>query len=251
MLLVCLLATPVLAQEKMAQRPVITIAADEWCPINCNPQSEQPGIGIEIAKAVFVRAGYRVNYVVMPWKEALAQVREGKVDAVVGASKSDDPGLVFPVSSLYSISDDFYVLSGNPWRYQGMQSLVKRRVGVIEGYGYGNVIAKYISENRRVNGAIFFASGEEALKENIDRLLAGKIDVLVESRAVMDYTLRQLALSDRIIWAGGVMQGPVYLAFSPALAASRQRAQQLDAGYLQLRNSGQLQRMYNAYGLKP
>lgn len=238
------------AAEDKPAKPVLTIAADEWCPINCDPKSDRPGIGIELARAVFEPLGYRVNYVVMPWTKALEQVRAGKVDAVVGASRTDDPSLVFPVSTLYPISDDFYVLVGNPWRYQGVASLSRQRVGVIESYGYGGVVRKFIEDNKNVNGAVFVASGEDALKDNINKLMAGKIDVLIENRPVMEYTLRKLGIEDKITWTGGLSQGSVYLAFSPALPESKTRMQQLDAGYIRLRNSGALDAMYKPYGLK-
>lgn len=249
-LLGLIMSQPAMAQQEPPIKPTLTIAADEWCPINCSPNEKQIGIGIDLAKAIFEPLGYKINYVIMPWKEALEQVRTGKVDAVVGANKTDDSSLIFPVSYIYAMSDDFYVQAGNPWRYQGMASLAKQRVGVIEDYGYGNVISKFIADNSKVNGVVFKATGDTALKDNINRLLAGKVDVLVESRPVMDYTLQKLKLEDKIEWAGGLAQGPVFIAFSPALSTSRMRAQQLDMGYIKLKNSGALEAMYKPYALK-
>lgn len=242
---------PALAQEAKKPKPTITIAADEWCPINCDPKSDKPGIGIELAKKTFEPLGYQINYVIMPWKEALEQVRLGKVDAVVGASRADDVRLVFPSISITKISDDFFVRSGNSWRYQGIVSLAKKRIGVIEDYGYSQLITKFISDNKNMTGIIFQASGEEALKENINKLLNDRIDVLVESRLVMDYTLQKLQMEDKIEWAGGITQEPVYLAFSPALAVSKQRAAQFDSVVSALKNAGSLEPLYKTYGLRP
>ena len=46
---------------------VITLRADEWCPYNCQPKSQNPGFIIEIAETVFKKAGHTIDYQVMPW----------------------------------------------------------------------------------------------------------------------------------------------------------------------------------------
>ncbi len=68
---------------------IITIAADSWCPINCTKPEKKLGVGIDLAKSIFEPLGYTIQYEVMGWSDALAKVRRGEVDAVVGASKFD------------------------------------------------------------------------------------------------------------------------------------------------------------------
>lgn len=242
----CFAAGMVIAQETKS----LTIEADEWCPINCAKGSGQDGIGIELARRVFEPLGYRVNYIIAPWTKALSDVRSGKVDAVVGASTLDDASLVFPSSYLFDISDDFYVLNGNPWRYQGPYTLKDKRIGIVSGYGYGSVISQFIQENSSHRGQVQAVSGAEALPENIAKLRANQIDIIVESKPVMDYNLQKLG-ETQIIWAGGLHQAPVYLAFSPASSQSRTLAAQYDAGVKQLKASGEYDKIFRSYGLKP
>src|SRR5688572_5357943 len=71
----------------------LTIGADIWCPINCDPQDEKQGIGIDLARKIFEPYGYEIRYVVIPWSRALEEVRAGKLDAVVGATHADDESL--------------------------------------------------------------------------------------------------------------------------------------------------------------
>lgn len=243
-------AAPLWAQGT-PPKPILTIAADEWCPINCNPDDKQLGVGIDLARQVFEPLGYQIKYVVMPWTEALEQVHAGKVDAVVGANYEEGPELVFPSEPIYKVGDDFYVLKGSSWRYQGPYTLSGRRVGVIEGYGYDDITQKFIETNKNIPGAVQFEHGSNALQANIGKLIAGKIDVVVESRPVMDYTLHIMGMEDKIIWAGGISQEAVYLAFSPALPQSKLRAQQYDAAIKALKAAGKLGVFYKAYGLKP
>ncbi|MDX2074618.1 MAG: transporter substrate-binding domain-containing protein [Alphaproteobacteria bacterium] len=229
--------------------PTIIIAADNWCPINCAPPERRLGVGIDLAKAIFEPLGYRIDYRVMPWSQALEQVRAGRVDAVIGASRFDDATLVFPQQSVYTITDNFYVQKGNSWRFQGVHTLKARKLGVIADYGYGPAITEYIRNNRQNLQLIQEASGNDALIENIRKLQSRVIDAIVETRPVMEYTIAKMGLEDRIEWAGSSPQAPVYLAFSPALPASRGLAAQFDAGMRKLVASGAIDGFYRAYGL--
>ena len=229
----------------------IVIAADEWCPINCAEENSQQGIGIELARKIFEPMGYKVEYKIMPWTEALKQVRAGQVTAVVGASKHDDKTLVFPDNAIKEVSDNFYVRSGSTWRYQGPHTLKNKRVGIIEDYGYGDVVRNFIAQNKFMADTIHTAKGKAPLKENIEKLIDGKIDILIESKVVMDYTFKDANIADKIVWAGSVPQDYVYLAFSPALPQSRQLAAQYDGAIRSMKTSGALKQMYAAYGLTP
>lgn len=238
--------------QAMAQEmtKTLTIEADEWCPINCEANGNPRGIGIDLAKKVFEPLGYRINYVVVPWTQALKDVRAGLADAAVGANSTDDPKLIFPQEAITHISDDFYVLKGNPWRYQGEYSLKDKRLGVIADYGYTDVIKKYVDAHKAERGTVTFATGNEALKNNINNLLAGRIDVFVDSRIVVEYWIQKLNLNDKLQIAGSIPQDRVYLAFSPANAASRALAKQYDDGVRKLRQTGELDKLYKAYGVQ-
>lgn len=232
------------------KKPEIIIAADSWCPINCSRGDSREGVGIDLARAIYEPLGYRVRYVVMPWADALSKVRFGEVHAVVGAGRVDDPNLVFPATPIMNISDDFYILKGVNWRFQGIESLKRKRLGVIDGYGYGKVVSDYITSNRKTFGAIHEATGNNALRENIEKLQRNQIDVIVETRPVMEYNLSRLHLADKIVWAGSVKQAPVYLAFSPARPQSVGFAKLYDDGMKRLRATGQLSGFYSPYGLR-
>lgn len=245
--LCCFSAALVFAQD--AAPKILTVEADEWCPINCTPASGQEGIGIDIARKIFEPLGYKVNYVIVPWTQALTDARSGTIEAVVGANMQDDPSLLFPSSYLFNISDDFYVMNGSRWRYQGPYTLKDKHVGVIAGYGYGAVITQFIKENLSRSGAIQATSGKDALNQNMARLREGKIDVLIESKPVMDYNLQKKG-ETQIIWAGGVEQAPVYMAFSPKNPAGRTLQNQYDVGFKRLEASGEIARIYRNYGLK-
>ena len=75
-------------------RQRVVIAADPWCPHNCEAGSEHEGYMIDIAREAFGLAGIDVEYVNMSWARALQQARDGYIDAVVGALPGDAPDFV-------------------------------------------------------------------------------------------------------------------------------------------------------------
>lgn len=229
----------------------ITIAADIWCPINCDPSGERMGFGVDLTKRIFEPLGYTVHYVVMPWARALSEVRAGDIDAVVGANYSDDKNLIFPETPLAPVADDFYALKDSGIVFDGIDSLRGLRIGVIHSYGYSDDTNKLLSAGRMTPGVIQEVSGEKALNQNIKKLLTRRIDVMVENGIIMQEKLRLEGLQDKIVRIGSIPQGGTYLAFSSALPYSRNLSKKFDDGVKRLRSTGELSALYAQYGMTP
>lgn len=65
-LVVLFAVTSVQAVEK--QRRSLVIAGDYWCPYNCNPESENQGFLVELARRALYIYGIDVDYRMMSWK---------------------------------------------------------------------------------------------------------------------------------------------------------------------------------------
>lgn len=126
--LVLLMTIPV------ANADVITIAADAWCPINCEANSKQEGFMVHMARVIFSKAGHSVDYKVMPWNRTLAEVRAGNIDGAIGASIGDCPDCVFPKHEQGMISVEMFTKKPDTWRYTGLSSLKGRSLAVIADY---------------------------------------------------------------------------------------------------------------------
>jgi len=135
--------------------------------------------------------------------------------------------------------------------FKGVESLQGKRIGIIRDYGYGDEVNALVAMNKKTPGGVQVVSGDDALEQNIKKLLAGRIDVVVEIGQVMDYKLKTMGLADKIVPVGSVREEYVYLAFSPALPQSRKLAQQFDLGMAGLKKSGSLSALYAPYGIKP
>ena len=244
---ILVLSLPVLATAEK-----ITLVADDWCPYNCQPQSDTPGFMIEIAKAILQKPGDEVEYTIMPYEESVEAVRQGKFTAVVGVARDEAPDLVYPREPMGETNEMFFTKKDFSWKYTDVASLEKVRVGIIEGYSYGPALDDYFEENID-NPKVVMAGGDTPLGDNIKRLNAGEIDVLLENPYVFHYYFASKGQKDQLAEYAEI-QAPLqpdylYLAFSPKLPQSAKYAEAVTAGMAELRQNGKLSDILTKYGV--
>jgi polar amino acid transport system substrate-binding protein len=204
---------------------------------------------IEIAKEILTPKNISVDYEILPWARALAYTRIGRTDCVVGAYKSDAPDFIFPELAWGMDQNIFYVKKNNSWRYTGFHSLSHTRIGLIQGYSYGKELKLLVKATKHKN-LFEYTFGENALKQNIAKVLAGRLTATIESYLVMPEELSLLGLENEIIPAGNIGNPiPMYIACSPKKASSKRYTQWFDEGIRTLRTNGRLKIILSKYHL--
>ncbi|MBF0533360.1 MAG: transporter substrate-binding domain-containing protein [Candidatus Omnitrophica bacterium] len=219
-------------------------------PYNGDPASVKPGYCVELIKAIFEPAGYTVDYQIQPWARDIAEVKEGNIDAVIGADSGDCPLCLFPKQAIGVNQNFYYVKKGNPWVFNGLKSLNLLRLGVIDSYSYDSgALDAYIktADTQYVQKA----AGDTALEVNIQKLQADRLDAIVENNWVLKNALKNLAIPEEAIVAAGKASEPqeVFLAFAPGKESSAKYTSLWDAGIQQLRASGKLKSILDKYHL--
>lgn len=230
----------------------IVIAADAWCPYNCEPGTAKPGYMVEIAQKAFASHGHTVRYQIIPWERAVQEGRSGKLTGIIGAYKDDAPDFIYPNSELAMVVEAFYVLNEKDWEYKDLSSLDDISLGAIKGYAYGlTELNTYIEKNANNIKKVQLAFGDTALETNIKKILGGRIDAIVSSQAVFLYKTNQMNVKDKFKMVGKVgTANKAYIAFSPTNPKSKQYAQILSDYVDSLRSSGELKTILKKYGLE-
>jgi len=229
-----------LASAQAAQGAVVALCADAWCPYNCAPGSSRPGYVVEIAQEVFVPAGYRVTYEEVNWARCVDDAGAGRFSGIIGAIPSDAPGFTFPASPVGMSGDAYGVRKGDPFVFTGEKSLSGRVLGVIRSYSFSGPIGDYIAAHGNDGSRVEWVAGDGALTKNLEKLVAGRVDVVLDDRNVMLDAIDQLGLKDRVTVTAGMNVSPIYIAFSPHAEDPAKLARILDAGMARLRASGRL-----------
>lgn len=243
------LAVSLLLAAAAVQAETLRLRADHWYPFNATPGDPRPGFTIEVLEQIFSAHGVALDYRLAPWSRALELAHGGEADCVVGAYRDEAPGLLFPRQHFAIDIPTFYVLAGDTWHYQGEASLDGKLVGVIADYSYGEKFDAWMKAHpRQVN----VAYGDRPLLNNVRMLLAGRVNVLVETPAVMDALLAEHGLEGRLREAGAEASGDgrLYLACTNS-PRGRLFTERFDAGWQHLQASGVLGEIYGRYGVTP
>lgn len=236
----------------VAYAEMVTVVGDPWCPYNCEPESQEPGFMIELAREIFKEKGITLQYRVLPWARAINEVRKGQYNATVGGYVEDTPDFIFPKHPMAQSVFGFYVTKDNPlrWHYTDINSLNNVSLGVIRDYSYGDAIDPYISKYKNDTSRLQFVSGDNALEQNVKKLRAGRLQVVVEDAAVMTRFLEASHQNGEIINVGHTDPENVYIAFSPKNPKSQAYADILSEGIARYGQSGRLKALKAKYAME-
>lgn len=229
--------------------PTVRLCADQWMPYNGAPGDAKPGYVIELAHTVFEPQGITVEYAVLPWKDALASVKEGKMTGAIGANKEEASGLTQPAEPIGAISVCLLTRADSTWVYENIGSFRNIRLGVTKGYSYWPVLDTFLEKNAGKAG-IYAAEGDTPLEELMTKLQSGELDVVAESEPILLWYLRSHNLDRakfRVVFKG--TPDPIFVAFA-ADDEGRRFASMLDEGIRALRKSGELTKLLQRYGLR-
>lgn len=227
--------------------PVVSIAADIYCPYNCAAGTDTPGFAVELAEEAFKTLGWSVDYREMGWIDAVDAATVGDIDGVIAAYPDDAPGLVLPKTPILGTNVGFALPQGDPWRYRTIDDLRGRRIGLIVGYGYGEPFDSLLPT--LPDDALTWVHGETAMTDLLDLLSRGQIDLVFDD----EYVLRWKLTADiyhGLRMAPDIVAGdPVYFAFSnsprgQAIAAA------FDAAAPALAADGVVRALARRYGLE-
>jgi len=229
----------------------VVMRADPWYPVNLDPSSDKPGYVIEIARLALQRAGHQLDYALYPWERSVDGVRRGKIDCLPGVHRNTVPDLIFTSESFGADNMAFYARNdAQPFEYRDLSDLQDKVVAVIGGYGYTEEIDAYINT---ANGApnLQVTRGDIPLQRNIRMLLAGRVDLVLESIPALEHTAAGMGVLNQLKRVS-LLPGspPLFIACSPKKPGSRDVVKALDEGLRELRRSGELQRILDKYEMR-
>ena len=223
---------------------VVKLGADYWYPYNGEPGSSMPGVMIELAEKALAQNQMSLHYEIYPWPRAIHMARQNKLDCIVGTHKEDVPDFIFgeePYGMEYTY---FFVHVNSKWEYKNIDSLKGKVIGTIIGYKYDKSLDDWLKEHA------YSVGGEDALKKNILKLINGRLDAVIESKAVMDAKLKELDLVAEVKISGNVAAtNSSFIACGPNNTRSRSIVEALDSGIKLLRQTGEMHNILNKYGL--
>ncbi|NYZ17677.1 transporter substrate-binding domain-containing protein [Azospirillum sp. RWY-5-1] len=171
---------PAAAQEK-----VVRLTSLDWPPFSGESQKDQ-GAAVAVVRAAFAAVGYRLEVSFFPWNRAVALVKaDGGPDGYFPEYDGGEVRQGFHLSVPLGTSPlGFAERSAAPVAWASLDDLKAKRIGVVDGYVNTDELDARIADGR--------LQGETAPSDllNLKKLAAGRIDLAVIDRAVMNDLLR-------------------------------------------------------------
>ncbi len=160
----------------------LRFAGDDGCPYLCPGTPQRPGYLVEALSQVLREPPHFDS---LPWPRAVQMVRDGHRDGLVGAYGLD--GLRVGSEPIGWVGLAFYTRHDSDWHYSGDASLLGQRLGLAQGYVNNPRFEAWRSQAGDDDLHLQVLGGERVLPRNLQKLLLGRIDVLLEDRDIIEH----------------------------------------------------------------
>jgi polar amino acid transport system substrate-binding protein len=190
---------------------------DAWEPYQYVDVGERiAGLDIELIAAVINNMGCQLTYQQGTWVDLLMALRQGEVDLLLGASKTQAREKFALFSDSYRMEEfSLYIRKSDKVRagYKTISEFSQNnsRIGIVEDYVYGPDVSTLLDNPETSKYFVNAIMGEI----NVARLLDEDIDGYLEDSFVGASLLRRKALSKYIVAQGiTIKTGNAYVMFS-------------------------------------
>lgn len=234
---------------KLEKNCALTLGFDAWDPYQyADVGGRVAGLDIELITLVSSKIGCDITYKQGTWVELLQYLKAGKVDMLLGASKTKAREEYALFSAPYRTEQfSLYIRQGDDKRkaYDSIDKFIESdsRIGIVEDYYYGPQIAMLLEGLVTSKSFVNAIMGEI----NVARLLDDDIDVFIEDSYVGASLLRRKALSSRIMPHQTTIEtGEVYVMFAKDNFSIHQ-LEQFNLQLIEIKNSPQFEALVKKY----
>lgn len=195
----------------------LTLGFDVWVPYQyLDVGNRVAGLDIEMVEMVTQKMGCKLSYQRGTWVSLLDKIRNGKIDMIVGASKTPAREEFALFSDPYRTEEfSLYIRKDDPKSalYLSIDEFISGggKIGVVGDYYYGPQVSILQDGSATSKSFVPAIMGEF----NVARLLDQDIDGFLEDSFVAASMFRRKALTELIIPQGIVVNsGDVYVMFS-------------------------------------
>ncbi len=238
-LMLLLLSTPAFSADK-----TLVAAADPYPPF-VDPDNAKQGLSLEIARAAFATQGYDVKLEIMPWARAETGVVDGVYDILPNVWMTDARKKVLFYSEPYATNVvKFMKRVDDAFEFQGLDSLKGKTIGTVRGYGYGSEF---------LNADSFTREEANALDVNVNKLIAGRIDLTLEDEIVAkaQITHQDPTLLEKVAFTENALsRNDLHIASGLKNPRHQEIIDAFNKGLAEIKNNGVYQQIMSSYGVQ-
>ncbi len=236
------------SELRFNENPVLLVAND-WCPQHCeSDESGLKGYIIDIVEGALEAEGvaYKIKY--FPWVRALREVEQGRQDGLLTPTVAYTQFLFHEEAVGYQ-EYCVYTNKHSTFIYRTHADLLGKRIAFLKESGFGT-LDTYLAEHKdeiRVNE---FFGGQGYTVRIFEFLAANRTEAIIVTSDVYQFALKLKIIPDNFKVAGCLGAEKLAVGLSPVdKVRSQEIGKILDAGIRTLRQSGELSKIADRYGI--
>ena len=193
-------STPVSVEDASPEICHLMLGWDPWAPYQYLTHDDQvQGLDIDLVSAMAKGAGCEISFVQDNWVNLLNGIRNGDIDMLGGATRTDSREEFALFSDNYR-HETFvlYVRQGESGQYadQSLRELLKGgfRIGITQDYIYGDQVSELQDDEKLSAGFVSVPITEV----NYYNLVQGEIDGFLEDPFVAAYNIKRKGLQEQV-----------------------------------------------------
>ncbi|MCP3942577.1 MAG: transporter substrate-binding domain-containing protein [Desulfobacteraceae bacterium] len=220
----------------------IILGTSEWSPYFASDLKNNGPLA-EVVKAAFEKSGYTVEIQFMDWNRAVGLSKTGKIDGLLGCYYSKERAEVLELSEPFGESTVvLFAKKGSGISYNSLEDLKSYKIGTMRG---NKVTDEFDSAS--------YLKKEPAndIEVNIKKLLAGRIDIFVESKFVAQDVINSKFAQDKDkieVLNPPLKTNTLHIGISKKIANAKKIQQDLDAGLKAIKDDGTMDKILKSHG---
>jgi len=180
-----------------AQQKTIKIATLEYPPFIYSEGNKAKGPIVDKVVHVFSKLNINVDIQILPITRGLLMVKNGDVDAFFSLKKTPERenDLLFTKVPLIQQQFVFFSNKNSHINWNGnLDDLKDYKIGIVSMTSYGKIF-----DNGVKNGLFTNLDETQSFELNIKKLIAGRIDLVINSYDVGKYLIKKLNADDQLV----------------------------------------------------
>ncbi|MCP3940969.1 MAG: transporter substrate-binding domain-containing protein [Desulfobacteraceae bacterium] len=170
--------------------PLFIIITDPYEPLVFPPNTNLKGLDYEVTEAIFRQLQIPMKIKFYPWKRCLQIIQNQEADGILDLAITEQRKayLFFPKEPLSDSSLMIFYHKERPVTVNTLDDLKKYQIGTQYGYEYPQGLAEMLVNRKDV----------KTMEQNLRKLKAGRIDLIIENRVVGLYRTAILGMQNQI-----------------------------------------------------
>lgn len=227
----------------------LSLGWDPWAPYQyITPEDEVKGLEIDLVNAMAREAGCDISFVQDNWMNLLDGIRDGRIDMLGGATKTQSRESYAIFSDNYrDESFHLYVRSDDIEKFAGksLKELLEGefKLGITEDYVYGDLVSVLLDDESFSTKLLTVPISEV----NYYNLIQNEIDGFLEDPIVAAYMIRSKGLQGQIESESlDIHSGDVAIMFSRK-SVQAETVQAFNRALAKIKESGEYQKILDKY----